>query len=146
MGPTGCISLYHYVLRVALFPCVSSIFCMGDLFALRALSLPPCTNIPCVSLLQPPPLLCTYIPYIHCVVSIPCMGHFFALRVLFPAPCTYIPCTSLHGCLQLPCIYIPCVGDLFAFTMLFPPPYTYIPYISLCRSLHGSQHGSPPLP
>ena len=129
MGSIGCMFLYHHVLRVAVFPWVSSIPCICDIFAQRALSLPLCTNIPCVSLHHTLPLLCTYIPFIHCMGSIPCMGDLFALWTLFPAPCTYIPCISLHEFPPFPCTYMPCVGDLFALTMLSPPSCTCIRYV-----------------
>ena len=111
----------------SLFHCMGSIPCVGDLFALRALSPPPCT-------------------YIHC------MG-FSSLHGSPPLPCTYIHCmgfNSLHGSPPLPCTYIhymddplhqwhfphPHVPTFTVFTVLlhgfnslcgFPPvPYTYI--------------------
>ena len=48
--------------------CMGSIPCVGDLFALRALSPPHCTCIPCISLHgslhESPPFPCTYIPFV----------------------------------------------------------------------------------
>ena len=123
---TVCLSHHSYIPTFIAFLCVCSIPCMGDLFALRLLSLPlctyihyigfnflhgspvlQCTYIHCISLCEfefnslcaSPPGPCTYIHFIHCICSIPCVGNLFALS---PPPCTYIYCVH--------CIY--CMGSI----------------------------------
>ena len=92
-----CMAPYHsHVPPFTVFHCVGSIPCKADLFALRALSPPPCTYIHYISLegCQFPECDPTTPMYLH---SIPCMGDLFTLRALSPLPCTYIPFVSLYG-------------------------------------------------
>ena len=109
-----------YFACVGSIPYMSSIPCMGDLFALRALSPPPCT-------------------YIHCFIF-SCMDDFSTEWhsphhhvPTFPAfPCipSMVPCMCPHysHVPTLPCIH--CLGDLFPQRAQSPQPCPYILCIS----------------
>ena len=115
--------------------CVGSIPYMGDLFALRALSPPPCTYIYCIS-------LCgfqftAWSPHSHvptftvfpCTGSIPYMSDLFALRALSPPSHTYIHCmgfNSLCGSPPLPCFYIHCISLHGSLHSLHAPQVTFV--------------------
>ena len=110
---------------------------LGDLSALRILSPPPYTYIPCIL----------------CVGPILYIGPHHQYSLHFPAlaPYTTTICLNslcfLHGSSPLhwslspifpvfPCVgSIPCMVTIFALRTLSPPPYTYIPCI-LCMGPH----------
>ena len=114
---------------------------MGDLFALRTQSPPPCTDIPCTSLHGSPPLPCTYITCISlCSLCSLCFHAWFPVWV----PTTPMYLHSLHFPVfpvfpMFPCM-VSCVGPHHSHVTTFP---AWVTFLHLGHNPHHHVHTFP---